>query len=147
MVRPARTAAIVTWAYAAAFGLPAVPVGIHLTSTGRLPSFYGLFDMYGGPWSTTIPESRLVGLLLLFGAATLVAAGSARLLWKGRRSGAALNVALLPVEAVFWIGFALPLPWVTGLARLVLVAASWPLLSASAEEGPAVHPPRWGDPA
>jgi hypothetical protein len=68
-------------------------------------------------------------LLLLFGAATLVAAWSAWLLWQRRRIGAVLNLAALPVEAVFWIGFALPLPWLIGLARVALVALAWNSLS------------------
>lgn len=40
-----RSAALVTWAYAAMFGAPAVPVAIFLAEQGRLPSLWGLFDM------------------------------------------------------------------------------------------------------
>ena len=47
-----RTAALVTWAYAAMFGVPAVPVAIFLAAKGRLPSLWGLFDIYAGPWSS-----------------------------------------------------------------------------------------------
>ena len=47
-----RTAGLVTWAYAAMFGVPAVPVAIFLAEKGRLPSLWGLFDMYAGPWSS-----------------------------------------------------------------------------------------------
>jgi hypothetical protein len=36
-----------------------------------------------------------------------------------------MSVALLPVEAVYWLGFALPIPWVLGASRVALVAASW----------------------
>jgi hypothetical protein len=81
--------------------------------------------MFAGPWSASASDRTFVVLLLLFGAATLVAVGSACWLWQQRRTGAVLNLAVLPVEAVFWIGFALPLPWVTGLARVVLVALAW----------------------
>ena len=35
---------MVTWAYAAMFGVPAVPVAIFLAEQGRLPSLWGLFD-------------------------------------------------------------------------------------------------------
>jgi hypothetical protein len=38
-------------------------------------------------------------------------------------------VALLPVEAVFWVGFALPIPWLLGVARVVLMALAWRSLS------------------
>jgi hypothetical protein len=127
----ARVAAIVTWVYALGFGLPTVPVSIYLLRIGHLPSFYGLFEMFAGPWSASASDRTFVVLLLLFGAATLVAVGSACWLWQQRRIGAVLNLAVLPVEAVFWIGFALPLPWVTGLARVVLVALAWNSLEKS----------------
>jgi hypothetical protein len=130
-MRSARAAAIVTWVYALGFGLPTVPVSIYLLRNGQLPSFFGLFEMFGGPWSVSVSDRTFVVLLLLFGAATLVAVCSAWLLWQRRRIGGVLNLAVLPVEAVFWIGFALPLPWVTGVARVVLVAVAWTSLSTS----------------
>jgi hypothetical protein len=37
---------------------------------------------------------------------------------------------LLPVEAVFWYGFALPFPWLIGVLRAVLVALAWKSLGA-----------------
>ena len=45
-----RAAAIVTWVYAAGFGIAAIPVAIFLARRGRLPNFLGLFESYGGPW-------------------------------------------------------------------------------------------------
>jgi len=121
----ARSAAVVTWAYAAGFGVSAVPVAVYLHEHGRLPSFFGLFDMFAGPWSQRLPPRRFLQLLVAFTAVTTVAAVSAADLWKGRRRGGALNLALLPVEAVFWIGFALPIPAAVGLARIALVGISW----------------------
>jgi hypothetical protein len=38
---------------------------------------------------------------------------------------------LLPVEAAFWNGFALPVPWLVGTARLVLLALAWRSLTWS----------------
>jgi hypothetical protein len=32
-----------------------------------------------------------------------------------------VNLALPPVEAVLWMGFALPVPWLIGIARAALV--------------------------
>jgi hypothetical protein len=40
-----------------------------------------------------------------------------------------IAVALLPVEAVFWVGFALPIPWLLGVARVVLIVLAWRWLS------------------
>jgi hypothetical protein len=126
----ARAAAVVTWVYAAGFGLPAPFVVAYLVREGRLPTFLGLFEMYGGPWSARVEQRMLVTLLLAFLGLSAITAWSGWLLWRGRRSGAALNLALLPVEMIFWIGFALPLPWFFGAARVGLSVASWTSLGA-----------------
>ena len=123
--KSARAAAILTWVYAAGFGVPAVPVAIYLNERGTLPEFMGLFPMYGGPWSSRFPDDTVVLLLIAFLLVALIVALSARLVWKGSRAGLILNLSLLPVEAVFWIGFALPIPWVVGVARVGLVASAW----------------------
>ena len=135
-----RTAAWVTWTYAAMFGVPAVPVAIFLGSKGRLPSLGGLFDMYAGPWSTRFPDDRVIALLLVHSGLVLAAVVSGWLLWEGRKAGAVLNLALLPVEAVFWVGFALPIPWLFGIARVALVARAWPELSGSRRQASAAGP-------
>jgi len=111
----ARTAALVTWTYAAMFGVPAVPVAIFLADKGRLPSLWGLFDMYAGPWSTRFADDRVIALLLVYFGLVLAAVWSAWLLWETRKAGAVLNLGLLPVEAVFWVGFASPFPGCSGL--------------------------------
>ena len=120
-----RSAAVVSWAYAAGFGIPAVPVAIHLRRTGSLPTFFDLFPMYGGPWFERLSREQFTALLVAFLLVEAAVAGSALPLWRGRRSGAVANLALLPVEAVFWLGFALPIPWVVGAARVALIAAGW----------------------
>ena len=124
-----RTAALMTWTYAAMFGVPALPVAIFLTEEGRLPSLWGMFDMYAGPWSSQLADNRVVALLLAYFGLVLAAGLSGWLLWRTRRVGALLNVGLLPMEAVFWIGFALPIPWVFGIARVSLVCFAWPKLT------------------
>lgn len=136
-----RTSASVTWAYAAMFGVPAVPVAIFLAETRRLPSLWGLFDMYAGPWSSRFPDDRVVALLLVYSGLVLAAVLSGSLLWKMRKTGAVLNLGLLPVEALFWIGFALPVPWLFGIARVALVALAWPELSGSRRQAATPRPP------
>jgi hypothetical protein len=126
-----RTAAVVTWAYVAGFGVPAVPVAIFLAGKGRLPTLWGLFDMYAGPWSSRFADDRVIALLLVYSGQGMAAALSGWLLWKRRQAGAVLNLGLLPVEAVFWIGFALPIPWLFGIARVALVPLAWPELTGS----------------
>ena len=84
----------------------------------------GLFETYGGPWSARrtpnlrrpaggFPRGnnpgRLVGLVAVAGQAIRCCC----------------LLALLPIEAIFWLGFAVPIPWLFGIARAVLLAASW----------------------
>lgn len=121
----ARVAAIVTCAYAAGFGASSLPVAAYLKRTGKLPSFFGVFDMFAGPWFDRLSEERFLRLLLLFPAVTVVAAASGWDLWKGRRRGGVLNLGMLPIEAVFWKGFALPIPVAVGLLRGALVIVAW----------------------
>ena len=141
MNRP-KTAAVVTWAYAAMFGVPAVPVAIFLAEEGRLPSLWGLFDMYAGPWSSRFADDRVIVLLLVHSGLVLAVALSGWLLWDMRKAGAVLNLGLLPVEAVFWVGFALPVPWLFGIARVALVSLSWPELSGWRRQATAATPGR-----
>jgi len=109
------------------FGLPCAYAIWYFADRGEVWTFLG-FPTYGrGPFEdigidTTVP---LLVLFLLVCAAE-VAAGW--LLWQRRRAGAVLALALLPVEFAFWIGFALPLGPVVGLARTVLVLLGWPSL-------------------
>jgi hypothetical protein len=103
-----RAAAVLTWVYAAGFGIPAIPVSGYLLSHGSLPWFLDLFPMYGGPWSSRLSAGTFVALLAVFLVVTGLAAWSAWWLWQGRKVGALVNLALLPVEAIFWVGFALP---------------------------------------
>ena len=98
---------------------------------GQTSLAVGLFDMYAGPWSSRFPDDRVIALLLVYFGLALAAVVSGWLLWEMRKAGAVLNLGLLPVEAVFWIGFALPVPWLFGIARVALVALSWPELSGS----------------
>ena len=121
VVQKARIAAVLTWIYAAAFGVPAVPVSVYLLQHGEVPMFMDLFPMYGGPWDV-IEDGAFVALLMGLLVVILAAAWVAWLAWKGVRAGVVLGLALLPVEAVFWFGFALPFPWLFGAARGLLYA-------------------------
>jgi hypothetical protein len=39
-----------------------------------------------------------------------------------------MTLALLPIDVVFWVGFAVPFPPLIGIARLGLLAAGWSAL-------------------
>ncbi len=121
----ARWAAIVCWAYAAGFGLPAIPVGAYLLREGHLPWFAGMFPMYGGPWSDRMTPTEFAGTTFAFTAVAVVVAGGAYRLWGGHRDGAVLVLVTLPVEAVFWYGYALPIPPLLAVLRVALIGAAW----------------------
>jgi hypothetical protein len=124
----ARIFAILTWVYAAGFGISTIPVAVYLVQRGALPTFFDLFEMYGGPWSSRFSQRTFVWLLIAFLIVALAVAWAAWLVWKGSRVGSVLALVLLPVEAVFWIGFALPIPWLIGAARVVFLVLAWPSL-------------------
>jgi hypothetical protein len=124
-MKTARAAAVLTWVYAACFGIPAIPVASYLLTNGYLPTFFGLFAMYGGPWSSRLEAGTFVALLVAFLLVIVVAAWSAWWVWEGRKVGMLINLAILPVEAVFWLGFALPFPWLIGIARAGLLGIAW----------------------
>jgi hypothetical protein len=84
--------------------------------------------MYSGPWWALFFQFRpgdFALLLMAFFGITVVAAGGAWLVWHGSRAGAVLCLVLLPVEAVFWYAFALPIPSLLALARAVLLVMAW----------------------
>lgn len=137
---PARAAAVVCWVYAASFGLPAIPVGVFIMREHRLPWLWDLFPMYGGPWWRSLSETEFLAALAGFFVLCAVMSTGAWLLWTARRSGAVVVIATLPVEAIFWWGYALPIPPLFGLVRLVLVVAAWPGLGGGPDRPTTVEP-------
>ncbi|GAA3229147.1 hypothetical protein GCM10017691_20950 [Pseudonocardia petroleophila] len=127
---PARAFAVVTWVYVAGFGSASVPVAASLLESGQLPSFFGVFRMLAGPWSVGASPSTLLMLTAGFFVLTLTAAWAAWLVRHGSRAGAVLAFVLLPVEALFWYGLSLPIPWLLGVARLLLLVAAWRTVGA-----------------
>jgi hypothetical protein len=119
-----RTAALLTWIYAACFGLPAVPVAVYVADRGTLPWLADLFPMYGGPWWDRFGQQTFLVLLGAFAVTLALACLVARSVWRGRRPAAWVALLLIPVEAVFWYGFALPVPWLIGAARAALLVAA-----------------------
>lgn len=87
------------------------------------------FPTYGGGSFERLGIRTTVPLLLLFLLVCVAELAVAWLLWNGSRSGAMAALALLPVEFVFWIGFALPLGPILGIARTILILMTWSSLS------------------
>lgn len=120
------TAATAALVVGLGFGVPCAVGLVHLARTGEVWQFLGFPTYGGGPFervgiATTIP---LMAIFLLVCLAETVLAS---LLWAGHPVAGRMSHALLPVELVFWIGFALPVGPPLGLARsglVVLAAAS-----------------------
>jgi len=124
-VRSARAAAVVTWVYAALFGLPALPIAVSEARTGELPWVWDWFQAFSGPWTVGTDPVVIAELLLGFFVLTLVASFSGWWLFRGQQRGAILNLSVMVAEMAFWFGFALVFPWVFGLARIGLIALAW----------------------
>jgi hypothetical protein len=103
------------------FGLPAIGGIRHLRSTGEVWTFMGFPTYGGGPFERMgIPTS--VPLLAAFVAICLAEVVVGVMLIIGAPYARALGFALLPLELLFWIGFALPFGPPLGIARAVLLA-------------------------
>ena len=116
----ARAAAIFAWISGLGFGIPGVIGSVYFAQQHTVWTFLG-FPTYGGGLfeSVGLPTS----ILLLMGFLTVCAAEVVVgfLLWKGRVGGVGISLAILPVEFLYWIGFALPFGPVLGVARTTVV--------------------------
>jgi hypothetical protein len=105
------------------FGLPAAYGARYYSQYGEVWTFLG-FPTYGdGPFERWgIPTS--VGLLLGFLAVCIAEVVVGVLLWREVAIAPWLALALLPVELIFWIGFALPFGPLLGLPGTALAFAA-----------------------
>jgi hypothetical protein len=127
---------VLAWVAGLGFGLPAVYGTWYFADRGEVWMFAG-FPTYGdGPFERVGLETS-VPLLLAFVVVCAVEVLLGWWLWTGRPAAWLLSLVLLPVELVFWIGFALPLGPLLGIARVALVLAG-------GRPGAARSASRWG---
>ena len=117
-----RAAAVCSFMLGLGFGLPGVYGAWCYARHGEVWTFLG-FPTYGeGPfehWGLQTSTALLLGFVAVCAAEVVVGV----LLWSDSTAALWLALALLPIEIVFWIGFALPFGPVLGLARTALVVA------------------------
>lgn len=134
-MKAARAASVLLWIVALGWGLPGLWLLWWLIYRGRLPMLPLIGIPNAGPFyhsvSTPVFGVLLAGSVVLGLAQAKVAA----LLWANKRSGAVLQFVLLPFESVLWYGFALPIPPVLALVRMVLTAKAWPGLQPARPRG------------
>ncbi len=101
------------------FGIPCAIGLLHFARHHEIWTFLGFPTYGGGPFEKVGLPTRvplLLGYLVVCAAEVAVAVA----LWVDAPHAAAYSLALLPVEAVFWIGFALPFGPPFGIARVLL---------------------------
>lgn len=119
-----RIAAGLLWFSAVGFGLPCLPAIRNVLTDRPVPTMLGFPAYGGGPFERHGIHST--GWLLTGFLTVCVLEGVAGcLLWGGHASGAVLSLALLPVGAAFWWGFALPVAWMLAFVRTVLILFGW----------------------
>ena len=117
-----KAAAVCSLVLGLGFGLPGAYGVSYYARHGEVWTFLG-FPTYGdGPferWGLPTSTALIVGFVAVCAAEVVVGV----LLWRDAMIAPWLALALLPIEIVFWIGFALPLGPLLGLARTALVVA------------------------
>jgi hypothetical protein len=112
---------------AVSLGVFCIPAIRNLLIGRDIPIVMG-FPVYGrGPFEsvgvpTTVPLLAAFLLVCVFHGVASV------LLWGGRKSGAILTLALLPLGALFWWGFALPIPPIFTVNWTLLILLNWQAL-------------------
>jgi hypothetical protein len=135
--RRVTAAGVLSWSLGLGFGVPGAYGTWFFADHGDVWTFLG-FPTYGdGPFESIGIETS-TPLLTIFSLVCLAELVAGWLLWRRRRSGAILALALLPVELAFWIGFALPFGLVLGVARTALVFLGWPAFDRRAAEPRAI---------
>lgn len=120
-----RAAAVLLWVVAAGWALPAPWLMWWVMARGDLPVLQPIGKPDGGPFYLNMPHSIFLVLLAVSFVLGIAQAWAGSLLWNGKRSGALLQFGFLPVEAVLWYGFEIPIPPFLAIVRVVLVGLAW----------------------
>lgn len=100
-------------------------LGIRNFAAGRGILYFMGFPAYGkGPFERIGIQST-VPLLSAFVLVCLLECVAGWLLWSGAKAGAILSLILLPFGAIFWWGFALPIPPMLAVVWTVLIMLNW----------------------
>lgn len=103
------------------FGIPCLLGLLHFARTGEVWTFLG-FPTYGGGPFERIGLATSTPLLAAFLLVCIAEVVLGALIIGGYAHATLLSWVLLPVELVFWVGFALPFGPVLGIARIGLLA-------------------------
>lgn len=104
-------------------GLPCVFAIRHFAQTGEVWMFMG-FPTYGNGPFERIGVHTSTALLVAFLLVCIAEVAVGLMLWADTPYAPIVSYALLPFEMAFWIGFALPLGPLLGVARTALLIAA-----------------------
>jgi hypothetical protein len=122
-----KIAALCSWLQGLGFGLPCLYGIWYLVNKKSIAYFMG-FPTYGyGPFEKIGVHSTtplLTGFFLICALECVAGWG----IWSGDKGSAVLSMAIIPLEMMFYIGFALPFGPPILLARVILLWLSWTAL-------------------
>lgn len=119
-----KSASICLWFSGLGFGIPCIYGIWYFMKTQNIATVMG-FPSYGnGPFEkigiyTTVP--LLIGFLLVCSLECICGWG----LWNGEKGSAVLSLVIIPVELLFFIGFALPFGPPLIVIRTILLLLIW----------------------
>lgn len=119
------------------FGLPCAFGIRHFAQTGQVWTFMGFPTYGGGPFEHAGVQTS-TALLVGFLSVCVAEVALAVMLWAGAPHAAAVGYALLVLELPFWIGFALPVGPLLGIARTGLLL--WMRATAAAYRNATLPP-------
>ena len=115
-----RAAGAASWILGLGFGLPGVIGMVRFARDGEIWTFMG-FPTYGNGPFEHVGVSTSVPLLAAFVAVCTDEIVTGTMLWTGASGAVTATWVLVPLELLFWIGFALPFGPVLAIVRTALI--------------------------
>jgi hypothetical protein len=117
-------AAILYCWFGLAFLVSSMLIAVYTLRNGRLPVVLGI-HMMAGPFSERLGLYAALAATIPWGIVNVLEMLAGGWLWRSRKLGGMLALVLLPLGAIFWIGYALPVMVLIGPLRVLLLAWGW----------------------
>lgn len=124
------TAAILYCWFGLAFLISSLLSAIYVLRNGSLPVVFGI-KMLAGPFSQRLGLESAIVATVPWGVVNALEVLAGYWLWRSRKRGGVLALALFPAGMIFWIGYALPIMVVVGPLRVLLIAKGWKSLRSA----------------
>lgn len=105
-----------------AMGIPCIFSIRYFVLTGEVWHLAG-FPTYGNGPFERVGLATSVGLLATFLAVCVAEVAVGVMIWQETPAATVLSIALFPIEMIFFVGFALPVPPMLAVARVALTLA------------------------